>query len=93
MKHPLVGAVSNCAYLVRLQTAPTGERKCLFIFSIHHSKRIDIPMSKFVSVAYPLIHGVLERLACKGLVRQPMRDIGEYSWGLTEKAIESQRVK
>ena len=57
------------------------------------SKRIDIPVSKFVSVAYPLVHGVLERLACKGLVRQPMRGIGEYSWGLTEKATESQRVK
>ena len=36
----LVGAVSNCAYRVglnsvRLETAPTGERKCLFIFTIH----------------------------------------------------------
>ena len=27
-----VGAVSNCADAVRLQTAPTGWRKCLFIF-------------------------------------------------------------
>ena len=33
----LVGTVSNCADAGRLQTAPTGERKCLFIFSIHHS--------------------------------------------------------
>ena len=32
----LVGAVSNCAYSVRLKTAPTGVRKCLFIFRIHH---------------------------------------------------------
>ena len=32
----LVGAVSNCAYSVRLETAPTGRRKCLFIFRIHH---------------------------------------------------------
>ena len=32
----LVGAVSNCAYSVRLQTAPTGGRKCSFIFNIHH---------------------------------------------------------
>ena len=31
----LVGAVSNCAYAVRLETAPTGGRKCLFIFRIH----------------------------------------------------------
>ena len=52
------------------------------------SKRIDIPVSKFVSVRYPLVHGVLESLACKGLVCQPMYDIGEYSWGLTEKATE-----
>ena len=28
----LVGAVSNCAYAVRFSTAPTGGRKCLFIF-------------------------------------------------------------
>ena len=28
----LVAAVSNCAYAVRLKTAPTGGRKCLFIF-------------------------------------------------------------
>ena len=28
----LVGAVSNCADAVRLQTAPTGRRKCFFIF-------------------------------------------------------------
>ena len=33
----LVGAVSNCAYAVRLKTAPTKGRKCLFIFIIHHS--------------------------------------------------------
>ena len=39
------------------------------------SKRIDIPASKFVSVSYPLVHGVLESLACKGLVCQPMGDI------------------
>ena len=57
------------------------------------SKRIDIPASKFVSVSYPLVHGVLECLACKGLVRQPMRDMGDFSWGLTEKATESQLVK
>ena len=54
------------------------------------SKRIDIPVSKFVTVSYPLVHGVLESLACKGLVRQSM---GGYSWGLTEKATESQLVK
>ena len=33
----LVGTVSNCAYVVRLETAPTGGRKCLFIFRIHYS--------------------------------------------------------
>ena len=33
----LVGAVSNCAYSVRLETAPTGGRTCLFIFGIHHN--------------------------------------------------------
>ena len=32
----LVGAVSNCAYSVRLETAPTGRRKCPFIFGILH---------------------------------------------------------
>ena len=32
----LVGAVSNCADAVRVETAPTGRRKCLFIFRIHH---------------------------------------------------------
>ena len=38
MRHSkLVGAVSNCADAVRLETAPTGERKCLFIFRIHHN--------------------------------------------------------
>ena len=43
----LVGAVSNCAvsthhgtYAVRLQTAPTGERKCLFIFSVYYNSKI-----------------------------------------------------
>ena len=29
----------NGVYAVRLETAPTGERKCLFIFRIHHSQR------------------------------------------------------
>ena len=33
----LVGTVSNCAYAVRFLTAPTGGRKCLFIFRIHYS--------------------------------------------------------
>ena len=33
----LVGAVSNCAYAMRLKTAPTGGRKCLFISCIHYS--------------------------------------------------------
>ena len=33
----LVGTVSNCADAVRLQTAPTGGRKCLFIFTTHHN--------------------------------------------------------
>ena len=33
----LVGAVSNCADAVRLETAPTGGRKCLFIFRIHYN--------------------------------------------------------
>ncbi len=55
------------------------------------SRRIDIPASQFVSVSYPLIHGVLESLACKGLVCQPMYDIAEYSWGLTEKATEKMK--
>ena len=36
----LVGTVSNCAYAVRLETAPTGGRKCLFIFRIHHKSSI-----------------------------------------------------
>ena len=31
----LVAAVSNCAYSVRLETAPTERRKYLFIFRIH----------------------------------------------------------
>ena len=26
----------NGVYAVRLKTAPTGERKCFFIFRIHH---------------------------------------------------------
>ena len=53
MEHSkLVGAVSNCAvstyhgiYAVRLETlvtidrtAPTGGRKCPFIFRIHHNR-------------------------------------------------------
>ena len=38
--YPLVGAVSNCAYSVRLKTAPTGRRKCPFIFRIHHNSPI-----------------------------------------------------
>ena len=33
----LVGTVSNCADAVRLETAPTGGRKCLFIFRIHYN--------------------------------------------------------
>ena len=33
----LVGAVSNCAYAVRLETAPTGGRKCSSVFNIHYS--------------------------------------------------------
>ena len=33
----LVGTVSNCAYAVRLETAPTEGRKCLFIFRIHYN--------------------------------------------------------
>ena len=41
----LVGTVSNCAYAVRLETAPTGGRKCLFIFRIH----------------YKLIHNLINR--------------------------------
>ena len=49
MKHPkLVGAVSNCAvstdhgiYAVRLETAPTGRRKCPFIFRIHYKSDIE----------------------------------------------------
>ena len=36
-RRDLVGTVSNCADAVRLETAPTGWRKCLFIFRIHHS--------------------------------------------------------
>ena len=32
----MVGTVSNCACAVRLETAPTGERKCPFIFRIHY---------------------------------------------------------
>ena len=35
----LVRTVSNCAYAVRLETAPTGGRKCLFIFRIHYKCR------------------------------------------------------
>ena len=42
----MVGAVSNCAvstdhgiYAVRLKTAPTGRRKCPFIFRIHYKMR------------------------------------------------------
>ena len=38
----LVGAVFNCAYLVRLETTPTGGRKCLFIFRIHHRLSLNI---------------------------------------------------
>ena len=58
-----------------------------------NSKRLDIPVSKFVTVAYPLIHGVLQSLARKGLVRPSRRDMGEYSWGLTDQATESHLVK
>ena len=36
-RRDLVGAVSNCAYSVRAKTAPTGRRKCLYIFRIHHN--------------------------------------------------------
>ena len=45
----LVGAVSNCAYLVRLETAPTGGQKCLFILestikkAIQNIKRNQMP--------------------------------------------------
>ena len=39
----LVGAVFNCAYSVRLETAPTGGRKCLFIFIIHHKRTPSAP--------------------------------------------------
>ena len=38
----LVGAVSNCAYAVRLETEPTGGRKCLFIFRIHHRQTAHV---------------------------------------------------
>ena len=40
----LVGAVSNCAYAVRLETAPTGGQKCLFIFRIHHKRKRGFPI-------------------------------------------------
>ena len=38
-----IGAVTNRTYrfgvnAVRLETAPTGEQKCLFIFRIHHKQ-------------------------------------------------------
>ena len=36
----LVGTVSNSADAVRLETAPTGERECLFIFRIHHNSPV-----------------------------------------------------
>ena len=36
-RRDLVGTISNSAYAMRLETAPTGVRKCLFIFRIHHS--------------------------------------------------------
>ena len=37
----LVGTVSNCADAVRGETAPTGGRKCLSVFSIHHKLLIN----------------------------------------------------
>ena len=49
----LVGTVSNCADAVRLETAPTGGRKCSFIFCIHYNftlitRRLGIPDSNFI---------------------------------------------
>ena len=41
---------------------------------------------------YPIVHGILERLASKGLVR-PEPAKSRSPWTLTEKAIESLRAQ
>ena len=46
----LAGTVSNCAYAVRLETAPTGGRKCLFIFRIHYSFRFSPRLSRDLEI-------------------------------------------
>ena len=37
----------NGVYAVRLETAPTGERKCPFIFRIHHNLQQTILHTQF----------------------------------------------
>ena len=52
----LVGAVSNCADAVRGKTAPTGWRKCFFIFSIHYkwlkSRKLNSPITLQKGLAF-----------------------------------------
>ena len=53
----LVGAVSNCADSVRLETAPTGGRKCSSVFNIHHS----FPVGGISKSRHPTV-GAISRL-------------------------------
>ena len=58
MEHSkLVGAVSNCAvstdhdiYAVRFPPAPTGRRKCSFIFRIHYKLICRFPQSGWAPI-------------------------------------------
>ena len=75
----LVGAVFNCAYSVRLKTlvtiyrtAPTGWRKCLFIFGIHQfsvdlRRFVDLVRIQFIPKRFPKFphFGVNDHLAIR----------------------------
>ncbi len=54
------------------------------------SRLAGIPISEEVSFNYPVVHGLLDRLASQGLVRQE-RPEPSSPWVLTKKAIESQK--
>ena len=56
------------------------------------SSLIGISSSDVSGIDYPTVHGILDRLASKGLVRQEPPEPSP-PWGLTETAIESQLVK
>ncbi len=90
--------------LTRLGLTYLEEAVLEVMFKARHEKRgllqptqisslLGIPASQEIrGPDYPIVHGILERLASKGLVRQEPPE-SRAPWELTEKAIESQITK